>query len=189
MPGVGKSTTGVLLAKRLAKDYLDTDLIIQNFTCEPLRDTIERIGASAFLSLEERCVLWCDPRNSVIATGGSVVYSDAAMEHLASNGTVVHLSMEYDNLRLRLDDLDQRGVLMEPGQGLRRLYEERMPLYQSRAACTVWCDGLSASAVADRVMAELDEKQTFPLENADGGMIPPFEPSRYNLEKDQPCAE
>jgi shikimate kinase len=157
MPGVGKSTTGVLVAKRLAKDFVDTDLVIQNFTCEPLRHTIDRIGLSGFRALEERCILWCEPQNTVMATGGSVIYSDAAMEYLASNGVVVHLSMEYDGLRQRLDDLEERGVLMEPGQDLRGLYAERMPLYENWADVTVHCDGLSASAVAARMIVLLRE--------------------------------
>ena len=156
MPGVGKSTTGVLLAKGTAKDYIDTDLVIQNFTCEPLKDTIERIGAIGFRTLEERCILWCEHRNCVMATGGSVIYSGVAMEHLGSNGIFVHLSMEYEGLRRRLDNLAGRGVLMETGQDLADLYAERMPLYEKWADITVCCDSLSPAAVVARIVASLN---------------------------------
>jgi len=156
MPGVGKSTTGVLLAKRMAKDFLDTDLVIQNFTCEPLKETIDRIGRPGFRALEERSVLCCEPRNAVVATGGSVIYSPVAMEHLAENAVVIHLSMEFDRLQQRLDDVEERGVLIEPEQDLRALYDERMPLYGELADITVHCNHLSTAAVTARIMAALN---------------------------------
>ena len=151
MPGVGKSTAGVLLAKRLAKSFLDTDLVIQQFTCETLGETIARVGTHAFRTLEERCILCCENSNCVVATGGSVVYSEVAMQHLADQALVVHLSLEYELLRGRLGDLAVRGVLMEPGQDLLGLYRERMPLYARYAQHTIHCGGLDTATVAATV--------------------------------------
>ena len=153
MPGVGKSTAGVLLAKQLAKNFLDTDLVIQHFTCETLRQTIARVGTLAFRTLEERCILCCEKDNCVVATGGSAVYSEVAMQHLGDQAAVVHLALGYEALCERLNDLEGRGVLMEPGQDLSGLYAERMPLYERYAQFTVQCDGLTAAAVASRMAA------------------------------------
>ncbi|MFO7957247.1 MAG: shikimate kinase [Candidatus Brocadiia bacterium] len=157
MPGVGKSTAGVLLAKRLSRDFVDTDVMIQAAEKRRLQDIIDTDGLDAFRRLEERQVLSLDCRGHVVATGGSVVYSPRAMVHLGDGGTIVHLELPLDVLRKRLTDLDSRGVVMAPGETLGRLYDERMPLYRRWADVTVSCEGLSHEEVVDAIVEALDK--------------------------------
>lgn len=141
MPGVGKSTLGVLLAKVTGRNFLDTDVYIQAREERTLRDIIERDGLARFRAIEERSVLTLQCRNTVIATGGSVVYGTAAMEHLGATGRVVHLFLPLNRLRSRLTDFEARGVVRAPGQSLDSLFEERAPLYQRYAEVAVDCAG------------------------------------------------
>lgn len=142
MPGVGKSTVGVLLAKALSRDFADTDLYIQSRECRRLQEILDGHGRDVFLILEERYVLTLDMQGYVIATGGSVVYSKHAMEHLAATGVIVHLELPFELLERRINNLPTRGVVMGAGQTLRTLYDEREPLYQQYADVTVSCEGL-----------------------------------------------
>ena len=137
MPASGKSTVGVILAKLLACDFIDTDLLIQRRTGLRLSEIIQTRGLDAFLAAEEAACLSLSADNSVIATGGSVVYSDAAMRHLKGLGTVVYLAVDYEALLSRLHDVRGRGVVLRPGQSLMDLYAERVPLYRSYADMTV----------------------------------------------------
>jgi shikimate kinase len=141
MPGVGKSTVGVLLAKDLSRDFIDTDVLIQARRRCRLRDLIAREGRDRFLAVEEQAILGLDARGAVIATGGSAVYSPAAMAHLKGRGAVVHLVLPLDALVERGHDLERRGVARRPGQDLPGLFEERMPLYRRYADCEVDCSG------------------------------------------------
>jgi shikimate kinase len=141
MPGVGKSTVGVLLAKELSMQFLDTDVLIQTREGQRLQDMLNALGVEAFCQVEERHVLSLDCRATVIATGGSVVYSDRAMRHLKSFGLAVHLHLPLHLLRRRLNDLDSRGVVMPPGQTLEGLFAQREPLYARYADVSIDCKG------------------------------------------------
>ena len=159
MPGVGKSTIGVLLAKFLGYSFLDTDLLIQVGEGKTLQQLIQKYHISGFCDLEERYILSVDVSCHVIATGGIVVYRKAAMRHLKGDGIVVHLDLSFDRLTRRLDDLDARGVAIAPGRDLADLYAERKPLYLKYADHTVVTDGLTQDAVVSQITALL--KETF----------------------------
>ena len=156
MPGVGKSTIGVLLAKALSRDFIDTDVSIQATQGRRLQDIINSEGLDAFLTREENVILALDVTNTVIATGGSAVYSDRAMDHLKQAGTVVYLRLPLSDLEARITDMDSRGVVIEPWQSLADLYHERLPLYQHFADVTVDCPGLRQDQVVSRIVAQLD---------------------------------
>ena len=137
MPGSGKSTVGVLLAKVLGYDFLDTDLLIQRREGCTLEEIIRRKGIDTFLDIEgEVCAGLC-PENTVVATGGSVIYRELAMERLKARGRLVYLQVELDELTRRLSDLVGRGVALRDGQTLADLYAERTVLYERWADVTV----------------------------------------------------
>lgn len=137
MPGSGKSTIGVLLAKALRKNFVDTDLLIQEETGRSLQDILDHQGISGFLSIEASVIVRWQPSGQVVATGGSVVYSDAAMVHLSQNGLCVYLEVPVDILDMRLSNLDSRGVVRQPGQSVQDLWTERDPLYRRWADITI----------------------------------------------------
>jgi shikimate kinase len=139
MPGVGKSTVGVLLAKALGRYFLDTDVYMQALQGKPLQEMIDANGLAWFLEAEEDYVLCLDEANAVIATGGSVVYSDQAMQHLGGHGVIVHLDLPVDRIEQRINNLRTRGVVMEKGQTIRSLYDQREPLYRRYADLTIDC--------------------------------------------------
>jgi shikimate kinase len=139
MPGVGKSTLGVLLAKASRRAFLDTDVILQATSGRRLQDILDEEGPAVVRSLEERTILALQCTNTVIATGGSAVYSDAAMRHLAAGGRIVYLYLPVDLLRPRLGDFNARGVVRGRGQTLDNLFAERATLYQQYAELTVDC--------------------------------------------------
>ena len=145
MPGAGKSTLGVVLAKILNKQFLDADLVIQNLHGKTLQMLIDERGVEGFIALENDALCGIEARNTVIATGGSAVYSGEAMAHLAHIGTIVYLKISYKSLVERLGDLDERGVVFrgDVGNGLRGLYDERCPLYERWAHLIVDADGKS----------------------------------------------
>ena len=155
MPGAGKSTCGVLLAKALSRGFLDTDVYIQAREGRRLQETIDALGTAEFCRLEERHVLSLSCSGCVIATGGSVVYSLAAMEHLSSSGVIIYLRLPLAALEKRLSDLDVRGVVMAPGQTLRELFEERTPLYRRYAEITIGCEDLTHEEVVREIIAAL----------------------------------
>ena len=137
MPASGKSTAGVVLAKRLGYSFLDTDLLIQRREGSRLHEIIADRGIDGFLACEEAACLSIQAERTVIATGGSVVYSEAAMAHLKSLGSVVYLEVELETLTGRLKDIRDRGVVLRPGQTLAELYAERVILYEKYADLTV----------------------------------------------------
>lgn len=137
MPGVGKSTIGVILAKELGYQFVDSDLLIQKRERKLLRQIIAREGVDGFIAIENEVNASIRAENSVIATGGSVVYGKEAMEHLKKIGTVVYLKLNYKSLEKRLGNLKGRGVVLRPGQDLRALYEERTVLYEKYADIVV----------------------------------------------------
>ena len=144
MPGCGKSTVGVVLAKALGMDFVDSDLVIQSTMGATLAQLIEQHGDDGFRDIENR----------VNATGGSVVYGAEAMAHLKCIGTVVYLRLTCENITERLGDLHARGVTIKPGWTLRDLYNERCPLYEQYADIVQDCDGLRLRDV----VAELQKK-------------------------------
>ena len=155
MPGVGKSTIGVILAKELGCCFLDTDLLIQEREGMLLKEILERDGVGGFLSIEESVCATLQADHSVIATGGSVVYSEKAMEHLRAIGTVVYLQLPFAQLEKRLGNLHNRGVVLRDGQTLQTLYEERTPLYERYADITVDENGLDSEATLEAVIKAL----------------------------------
>ncbi len=154
MPGAGKSTVGVLLAKSLLMDFTDTDLIIQRETGKSLCEIIEESGTESFLETENRIILAQTFANSVIATGGSAVYGKEAMDKLKESSTVVYLSLPVEELEKRIKDIHTRGVAMKNGVTLRELFEERRSLYEKYADFTVECQGLTAEECVEKIIAK-----------------------------------
>jgi shikimate kinase len=141
MPGVGKSTVGVLLAKATGRLFIDTDVYIQAIENRSLRDIIDEVGLEAFCRMEAGHILCIDARNAVLATGGSVIYSPELMNHLKESSTVIHLDLDLSSIKTRLGDLATRGVVIRKGESLEELYAERMPLYRRYADVTIDCNG------------------------------------------------
>ncbi len=151
MPGAGKSTVGVVLAKTLGMDFIDTDLVIQRTMNARLYELIDSYGTEGFIELENRILSGIEAENAVIATGGSAVYGEDAMRHFASMGDIVYLRLPCEALVPRLGDLSRRGVVMRKGSTLQELYAERAPLYEAHAAHTVDVDGRSLTQVVAAV--------------------------------------
>ncbi|MGI6088674.1 MAG: shikimate kinase [Bilifractor porci] len=133
MPGVGKSTIGVILAKEIGYRFLDSDLLIQEREKRLLKEIIAEEGIDGFLEIENRVNASIQTENTVIATGGSAVYGAEAMRHFKETGRVVYLHLEYDQLKKRLGDLKDRGVVLREGQTLLDIYKERELLYRQYA--------------------------------------------------------
>lgn len=133
MPASGKSTAGVILAKVLGKKFIDTDLVIQERENALLADIIKDKGVAGFMKTEEEAILSVDVKNTVIATGGSAVYGEKAMEHLKENGTVVYLKVEKDELFKRLTDIKERGVVLRDGETIEEMFDIRSVLYEKYA--------------------------------------------------------
>lgn len=140
MPGAGKSTIGVILAKTLGMDFLDSDLVICRETGRTLQDLLDKDGLERFLQLEEDIACSLHPSHTVIATGGSVPMSARAMAHLAAQGTVVYLQVALPELSRRLSNIKTRGIAFGPGESLETLYQKRVPIYESWADLTVSAD-------------------------------------------------
>ena len=155
MPGVGKSTVGVLLAKALGRYFVDTDVYMQAIQGQSLQEMIDGKGLTWFLEAEEDYVLCLDETNAVIATGGSVVYSETAMHYLASRGLIVHLDLPVEQIEERLRNLRTRGVVMESGQTIRSLYAQREPLYRKYAQITIDCTGKNHDQTVTEVVTRL----------------------------------
>ena len=151
MPGAGKSTVGVVLAKILGFRFVDSDLVIQEKTGKLLYQLIDSLGLEKFREIENEINAGVNETNAVIATGGSAVYGREAMEHFRSIGTVVYLRLSCGEIACRLGDLHERGVAMEPGQTLEELYEERCPLYERYADIVIDCDTKSLREVAREI--------------------------------------
>ena len=141
MPGCGKSTVGVLLAKALQMDFVDTDIVLQQQQGKKLQEIIDQVGNDAFLKMEEDCVCGLECDQTIVATGGSVVYGKEAMRRLHENGLVVYIRLPYEEIERRLSNLATRGVTLKKGQTLRNLYDERIPLYEAEADYTFEPEG------------------------------------------------
>ncbi|PID73327.1 MAG: shikimate kinase [Desulfobacterales bacterium] len=155
MPGAGKSTVGIVLAKVLGYGFVDTDIVIQQAEAKSLSEIIRENGVDGFRRVEEKHAAALALSRTVIATGGSVVYGDRAMAALKSAGRVVFLDLSLPLLSRRLDDMDGRGVVRLPGQTLADLLAERLPLYRKWADIRIPCDGLAPEQVMNRIRDRL----------------------------------
>ena len=156
MPGCGKSTVGVVLAKVMALDFIDSDLVIQKETGAKLSQLIDQYGDDGFRAIENRINAELDVTDSVIATGGSVIYGEDAMRHLKAIGTVIYLKLSCATIADRLGDLHARGVTIQPGWTLQDLYNERCPLYEKWADVIVDCEQLQLREVVEFIRAKVD---------------------------------
>ena len=155
MPGVGKSTLGVVLAKELGFQFVDADLLIQERENRLLKEIIAEDGVEGFLKIENDVNASIRAEKTVIATGGSVIYGSDAMEHLKEIGTVVYLKLDYETLDSRLGNLKGRGVVLKDGQTLQDLYNERIPLYEKYADVIVDEGGLDLEQTLTQVLKQL----------------------------------
>lgn len=156
MPGVGKSTIGVILAKILGYHFLDSDLVIQEREERRLHQIIAEEGTDGFLKIENDVNASLDVKKTIIATGGSAVYGKEAMEHLKKIGEIVYLKADYSTIKNRLGNLEKRGVALKPGQSLKDLYDERTVLYEKYADVTVDEQGLGTEETIDAVLNGLN---------------------------------
>lgn len=160
MPGSGKSTVGVILAKLMSLDFVDTDVLIQTSQRRSLQDIVDREGHMVLRRIEEEILLGLDCRNCVIATGGSAAYSHSAMTHLKSDGVVVFLDVDLPTLESRVGDFETRGLAKRADQSFAELFEERFGLYTEYADLTVKCADLVQDAVCVRIIDELKARRS-----------------------------
>lgn len=159
MPASGKSTIGVLLAKRLGYSFVDVDLVIQEQQGKLLKEIIAERGLAGFMEVEEETNASLEVKRSIIAPGGSVIYGKKAMEHLREIGTVVYLKIGYEDLEARLGNLKDRGVVLKDGMTLRDLYNERVPYYERYADVTVDETGKEFGEIVDELRACFEAKE------------------------------
>jgi shikimate kinase len=152
MPGAGKSTAGIILAKMTSRDFIDTDILIQLTTGRSLQEIIDTQGPMALRKIEEDVILTLTGRHHVIATGGSAVYSARAMDHLRQDGTVVFLDVDLPTVISRIHNIHSRGIAKQPKQTLEELFEERLVLYRKYADITIECAGLSQEEVCTQII-------------------------------------
>lgn len=152
MPGSGKSTCGVLAAKALLKNFFDTDLLLQNLEGKRLQSIINENGIEYFNEAEEKAILSLDIRGTVIATGGSVVYSEKAMAHLRSLGKIIYLRLGYEEMEKRIKNITTRGIVLKEGETLLDMYNERAPLYERYADEILNCDGMAVEETVESIV-------------------------------------
>ncbi len=159
MPGCGKSTVGVVLAKIMGYKFIDSDLLIQESEGKLLSEIISEQGLDGFNLVENRVNASIDVHKCVIATGGSVIYGKEAMKHLAEIGIIVYIKLPYEEIEHRLGDLTKRGVSIKKGQTLRNLYDERIPLYEKYAHIVVMEENVEIVATADKIRRAVEAYQ------------------------------
>lgn len=152
MPGAGKSTIGVLLAKSMLMDFVDTDLLIQKKYSLSLCDIINSRGIDEFLRIENDVICSWEFANCVIATGGSAVYGDEAMKKLSASGTVVYLKLTPDELEKRINNIHTRGIAMKEGTTIEKLYSQRAPLYEKYSDRVIDCASLTPEQCVDAII-------------------------------------
>lgn len=157
MPGVGKSTVGVILAKVLGYNFIDTDLLIQESQNRLLRDIISQDGIDYFLKVENKICKDLNVSKAIIATGGSVVYSTDAMEHLRSIGKVVYLKQDFEHIKNRVENIHGRGVVLKKNQTFEDLYKERVPLYEKYADITIEQKDMQVEETLQELLLKLDK--------------------------------
>ena len=158
MPTSGKSTIGVIAAKILGMDFIDTDILIQQREGKRLSEIIEENGTDIFLKCEEEALLSLDVNNCVIATGGSAIYSDKAMEHLKKDAFVVYLMVDKKELNRRLKDVKGRGVVLRDGESIDDMYETRVKLYERYADLTISEEGLTLEDTVEKLIIGSGER-------------------------------
>ncbi len=154
MPGAGKSTVGVVLAKVMRKPFVDTDLLIQQKHGMFLQDIIDKYGINKFLEMEERVAVDLEVKDHVIATGGSVIYSNSALNHLKKDSILIYLKLRFDEMEQRLNDFKSRGIVKEKVKSLVDVYNERVPLYEKHADITIVCSNKNI----EEIVFEIKEK-------------------------------
>lgn len=158
MPGAGKSTIGILLAKETGKGFVDTDILVQTRERKTLQQLLDEQGYMQLRTIEEQVLLNLDEADTVIATGGSAVHSKAGVQHLASGAVIVYLEATMQVLRQRIRNYSSRGIARQPAQTFEELFAERTKLYQKYADITVNCEGVSPEQVVAGIMDELDRQ-------------------------------
>ncbi len=162
MPGAGKSTVGVILAKQTSRDYVDTDVLIQTSQGRILQEIVDEDGYAGLRRIEEDILLGLSVHNHVIATGGSAVYSDPAMGYLKSRGIAIFLDVDLATLESRVHDFGTRGLAKRPEQSFADLFEERSMLYTKYADVTIKCAGLSQEEVCAKIIGKVGVKTSLP---------------------------
>lgn len=155
MPGAGKSTLGVLLAKAMNYDFMDSDLVIQSKTGELLYKTIEREGIDYFLKLENDVLKGIDVKGTIIATGGSAIFGKEAMQHLKEGSKVVYLKLSCEEIERRVNNITTRGIVMKKGKTIADIYAERAPLYEKYADIVVDCEGGTIEQCIEKIIESL----------------------------------
>lgn len=158
MPASGKSTVGVILAKILGMDFVDTDIVVQQEEGARLNQIIENNGVEAFLKAEEKAILNICTSNTVISTGGSAVYSDVAMNHLATGAKIVFLKVRKEELFTRLKNIDERGVVLRHGESIDEMYDIRSELYEKYADITIIEDGLTIEDTVQAIKKSIGDR-------------------------------
>ena len=152
MPGAGKSTVGVLLAKKIGADFTDTDLLIQKKHKKLLQQIVDELGFEDFVKDEGETIMTVCPDFSVIATGGSAVYNDEAMKYLKSISKVIYLKLSFESMMSRINNVATRGIVLKDGQSMETLFNERIPLYEKYADITIDCNGKNAEEVLTEIL-------------------------------------
>lgn len=152
MPASGKSTIGVVVAKHLGYDFIDSDLLIQKQEKRLLKDIIADVGNEGFLAIENQVNCDIKAERAVISPGGSIVYCQEAMEHFKEIGTIIYLKVSFETINERISSAKNRGVVLKEGQTLKDLYDERTCLFEKYADCTISEDGLSLEETIDKVL-------------------------------------
>lgn len=156
MPGAGKSTLGVLLAKALGMSFVDTDILIQQRENRLLQDIIDTDGIDSFIKIEEEVISKLNLENHIIATGGSAVYSKKAIEHLKENSEIIYLHTTYKEMKKRVTNIKTRGIVIKSGHSLKDAYNERLPLYMEYSNIVVECSGKDIEACIKEIIDKLN---------------------------------
>jgi shikimate kinase len=162
MPGSGKSTVGVILAKTLAKRFMDTDILLQNIEKRSLQDIVDNDGHMALRAVEQRVLLSIQCRNHIVATGGSAAYSDPAMMHLKKDGIFVFLHADLPALNQRIHNYQTRGLAKRPDQSFQDLFNERLALYEKYADITIASSNMTQDQVCDAIIDQLPKMSSQP---------------------------
>jgi shikimate kinase len=159
MPGVGKSTIGIVLAKTLGYSFIDTDILIQQAKSKLLQEIIDADGIHAFLELEERIITQNQYQRSIIATGGSAVLSPKAMAYLGNQSIVVYLALTLESLTKRINNIEARGIVKDKNQTLQDIYQIRLPLYERYANVTIDCSNKTFEAIINEIVETISCKK------------------------------
>ncbi|HWS21702.1 MAG TPA: shikimate kinase [Methanoregula sp.] len=155
MPGAGKSTVGVILAKTLGMNFIDTDIVLQENSGRMLQEIINTDGIDAFLQAEESVIVSLNGENMIIATGGSVVFSEKSMQYLKKQGIIIYLSLSYEEMARRIRNITTRGIVLAADQSLLDLYNQRLPLYEKYADRTIDCSDRDVEKIVENILHAL----------------------------------